>query len=102
MASSERIFWYLREISHVGLTYDKSSDISEKIVGYVDSDYTRDLDKRRSQIRYVFTICGSVISWKEPLQFIVALSTTEVEYMSVIEAVKEVICLKGLVGDLNL
>ena len=35
---------YLREISHVGLVYDKSIDISRKIVGYVDSDYAGDLE----------------------------------------------------------
>ena len=52
MDSPRKIHWqavkwilpYLREISHVGLVYDKSIDISRKIVGYVDSDYAGDLE----------------------------------------------------------
>ena len=58
--------WYLRGISHVGLVYDKSRDISREIVGYVDFDFAGDLD-RKSLTRYVFTLCGSVISWKATL-----------------------------------
>ncbi|KAK3010795.1 hypothetical protein RJ639_011899 [Escallonia herrerae] len=41
-------------------------------------------------------------SWKATLQTIVALSTTEAEYIAATEAVKEAIWLKGLVGDLGL
>ena len=70
----------MRRTSHVGLAYDKSSDILEEIIGYVDYDCDTDLN-RRSLIRYVFTLCGNVISWKVTLQFIVVLSTTKVEHM---------------------
>jgi len=38
---------------------------------------------------YVFTIDECVISWKAELQDNVALSTTEAEYMAVVEASKE-------------
>ena len=56
------ILWYLRGTSHDGLVYDKSIDISGKIVGYVDFDYAIDLDIRKPLIGYVFTLCGSAIS----------------------------------------
>ena len=32
--------------------------------GYVDADYARDLDDRRSTIGYVFTLSGGPICWK--------------------------------------
>ena len=104
------ILRYLRWTSHVGLVYDKSSDISKEIVGYVDFDYVGDLNRRRSLIGYVFILCGSVISWKATLQSTIALSTIKVEYMVVtktwymvtIEAVKEAIWFKALVGNLGL
>ncbi|CAL1371028.1 unnamed protein product [Linum trigynum] len=51
---------------------------------------------------YVFTLGSSVVSWKATLQSAVTLSTTEAEYMALIEAAKEGIWLKGLVGDLGL
>ena len=51
---------------------------------------------------YVFILGGFVVSWKATLQAAVILSTIETEYMALTEAVKEVIWLQGLVGDLGL
>nr|GEV91824.1 retrotransposon protein, putative, Ty1-copia subclass [Tanacetum cinerariifolium] len=48
-----------------------------EIVGYVDSDYTVDLNARTSLSSYIFSHCGSAISWYSCLQAITALSTTE-------------------------
>ena len=47
---------------------------------------------------YVFTVAESVVTWKVELQDTVVLSTTETEYMAVIEATKEALWLKELVG----
>ncbi|KAL0349992.1 UNVERIFIED_CONTAM: Retrovirus-related Pol polyprotein from transposon TNT 1-94 [Sesamum radiatum] len=66
------------------------------VVGYVDSDYAGDLDYRRSTTGYVFTLGGGPICWKSTVQSIVALSTTEIEYMAVAEAAKEALWLSGL------
>ncbi|KAG8497793.1 hypothetical protein CXB51_007423 [Gossypium anomalum] len=71
------------------------------VIGYVDVDFTGDLDRRRSLTGYVFTIEGCVISWKAILQTTVALSTTEAEHMAITEACKEAIWLKGLFSELN-
>ena len=70
------------------------------LVGYVDSDYAGDLDKRRSLTGYIFTISGCAVSWKVSLQATVALSTTETKYMAISEAYKEVIWLKDLYTEL--
>jgi ATP-binding cassette subfamily B (MDR/TAP) protein 1 len=53
------IFRYLRGTSNACLQFGKSRD---GLVGYVDSDYASDLDKRRSLTGYVFTISGFAIS----------------------------------------
>eukprot|EP00253_Pinus_taeda_P032737 PITA_32737 len=58
-----------------------------------------DLDKRRSTSGYVFTLAGGAISWMSKLQNIVALSTTEAEYIAASHACKEAIWLKGLFGE---
>ena len=60
-----------------------------KLQGYVDADYAGDLDQRRSTTDYVFTVADYVTSWKAELQNIIALLTTETEYMAVVEASKE-------------
>ncbi|KAD4178669.1 hypothetical protein E3N88_27260 [Mikania micrantha] len=46
-------------------------------------------------------VMGSMVSWKATLQHVVALSTTESEYIALTEAVKEAIWLKGFVSDLG-
>nr|GEV28630.1 retrovirus-related Pol polyprotein from transposon TNT 1-94 [Tanacetum cinerariifolium] len=71
------------------------------VTGFVDSDYAKDPDKGRSITGYAFLVQGCVVSWKVMLQHVVALSTTEAEYMALIEAVKEAIWLRGLLEELG-
>ena len=87
---------YLCGSSSVCLQFGRTRD---GVVGYVYFDYARDLNKRRSLIRYVFTIGGCAISWKATLQSTIALLTIEAEYMEVTKACKEVLWLKGLLGS---
>ena len=92
------ILRYLRGTLDACLEFGRSSS---SLVGYVDSDYAGDLDKRRSLTGYVFTLGGSAVSWKASLQPVVALSTTEAEYIAVTEVIKEGIWLRGLLGELS-
>eukprot|EP00253_Pinus_taeda_P030085 PITA_30085 len=87
---------YLRGTSNYCISYNKSSEF---VCGYVDSDFAGDLDKRRSTSGYVFTLAGGAISWMSKLQNIVALSTTEAEYIAASHACKEAVWLKGLLGE---
>ncbi|KAH9779099.1 Integrase catalytic domain-containing protein [Citrus sinensis] len=93
------ILRYLYGTVDVGLLFKK--DCGQQCVGYCDSDFARDIDKRRSTTSYVFTLGGGPVSWRLILQLTIALSTTEAEYMAATEAVKEAIWLKGLLGDLG-
>ncbi|XP_038880511.1 secreted RxLR effector protein 161-like [Benincasa hispida] len=72
----KRIFRYLRGTSDVGLVYGNCTECL--VTGYSDSDYAGDVDSRRSMTGYVFTLGGSVVSWKVTLQPTVTLSTIEV------------------------
>ena len=63
------------------------------IHGFVDADWVGDLDQRRSTSGYVFNLFGDVFSWMSKKQSVVALSTTEAEYMTAIHASKEVVWL---------
>ena len=75
---------------------------TNSVVGYVDADYAGEVDDKRSTTGYVFTLSGGPICWKSTLQSIVAMSTTEAEYMAIAEASKEALWLKGLVKELGL
>jgi hypothetical protein len=68
----------------------------------VNADYACEVDDRRSTTGYMFTLSGGPICWKSTLQSIVAISTTEAEYMAVVEVAKEALWLKGSVKELGL
>jgi hypothetical protein len=67
-----------------------------KIHGFVDAEWARDLDHRRSTRGYVFKLFGGANSWMRKRQVVVALSTTKVEYMETTHASKEAIWLQIL------
>ncbi|KAL5546738.1 hypothetical protein UlMin_006425 [Ulmus minor] len=87
----EAVKWILRYVKgalNVGLLYKRCEGSCAKLMGYVDTDYAGDLDKRRSLIGYVFTLFGCTMSWKAQLQPVVALSTMEAEYIAATEGIK--------------
>lgn len=74
----------------------------EPLVGFCDSDYAANLDTKRSQTGYIFTLFGSAVCWKSSLQNVVALSTTEAEYMALTSVVKESKWLLGLISEFEI
>ncbi|KAL2228857.1 UNVERIFIED_CONTAM: Retrovirus-related Pol polyprotein from transposon TNT 1-94 [Sesamum indicum] len=94
------LFRYLNGTKNVGITFSKNSDGVE-LKGFVGSNYANDKDSRKSTTSYIFTLCNACISWKSQLQSIVALSTTEAEYIATTEAIKEAIWLKGLISEIG-
>ena len=67
----------------------------------VDADLTGNVDIRKSTIGYVYTLGGTAVSWGSQLQKIVALSTTEAEYVAVTEASKEMVWLQSFLEELG-
>ncbi|KAH9782975.1 hypothetical protein KPL71_009140 [Citrus sinensis] len=94
----KRILRYIRGTSDVALCYGGSEFT---VRGYVDSDFAGDLDKRKSTTGYVFTLAGATVSWVSKLQTVVALSTTEAEYMAATQACKEAIWIQRLLEELG-
>ena len=64
------------------------------LLGYVDIYMVRDVDSRKSTSGYLITFAGGPVSWQSKLQTCVALSTTEVEYIAIAEAFKEMLWMK--------
>jgi hypothetical protein len=95
------IFIYLKGTIEYGITFVRQkSDLS--VIRYVDANYARDLDDRRSTTGYVFTLARGPICWRSMIQSTVAMSTTEAEYMAAAEAAKEALWLTGLVRELGI
>jgi len=51
---------------------------------------------------YVFILSKAPVSWRSILQSTVALSTTEAEYMAMMEVMKEAMWLQRLLVDLGI
>ncbi|EDN08130.1 hypothetical protein HCAG_04640 [Histoplasma mississippiense (nom. inval.)] len=75
-------------------------------VGYLgrwaNSDWAGDVGDRKSTSGMVILLAGGPISWKSSKQGVVALSTTEAEYVACSEALKTVIRIRGLLNELGL
>ncbi|KAL0345395.1 UNVERIFIED_CONTAM: Retrovirus-related Pol polyprotein from transposon TNT 1-94 [Sesamum radiatum] len=98
----EALKWLLRYLSgsaNTGIKFSRSSK-GVNLARYVDSNYAKGRDSRKSTTSYIFTLCGSCISWKSQ-QHIVVLSTTEAEYIATTEAFKEAMWLEGLLKEIG-
>eukprot|EP00253_Pinus_taeda_P020565 PITA_20565 len=95
---------YLRDTSDYGLCYQGRPGLDKvlDIHGFVDADWAGDLDQRRSTSGYVLNLFRGAVSWMSKKQFVVALSTTEVEYMAATHASKEVVWLQRLCSSMGL
>ncbi|XP_073220879.1 secreted RxLR effector protein 161-like [Cicer arietinum] len=72
-----------------------------QVQDYVDANFAIKVDQWRSTTGYIFTVGTTTVSWMSRIQKIVALSTTETEYVAVTEATKEIIWLQGLLTELS-
>ena len=80
------ILRYLQGTTGKALCFKSGDTI---LTGYVDADLAGNVDIIRSTTRYVYTLGGTTVSWGSQFQKIVALSTTEVEYVAITEASKD-------------
>ena len=71
------------------------------LVGYSDSDMAGDIDSRKSTSGYLINFVGGVVAWQSRLQRCVALSTTEAEFIAIIEACKELLWFKKFLQELG-
>ena len=70
-----------------------------KLTGYTDADGSMSED-RHAISGYAFLIHGGAVSWSANRQEIIALSTTEAEYVAITHATKEALWLHSLILQL--
>ena len=95
----KRIFKYLKGSASLALKYQKLE--GDKLIGYCDADWARDRDDRHSTSGNMFLMAGGPISWLSKKQAIVALSTSEAEYVALCTATQEAAWLRRLLTDLK-
>lgn len=93
----KRVFRYLKGTRELRLTYGPEGDFDLK--GYGDADGNSQLD-RHAISGNVFILFGGAISWFSKRQEIIALSTTESEYVAATHTAKEALWLRKLFSEL--
>jgi hypothetical protein len=94
----KRILRYLKGTKQEGITLGfKPSPLT----GFCDSDYAGNTDNRKSTSGFLFTFFGGVIAWASRTQKVTALSSTEAEYISIADGIKDTLWTKRLISDLG-
>ena len=86
----KRILRYLAGTRQLGITYQKhDTDPGNNLFhGFADAAFAN-ADDLKSTTGYVFIASGGAITWKLKKQTIIAMSTTESEYVALSEAGRE-------------
>lgn len=86
----KRILRYLKHTSHLKLRFERNN-INDALHAYCDADWGSGVDDRKSRTGYVLKLSGAAVSWMSKRQSIVALSSTEAEYIALSSTVREII-----------
>jgi len=95
----KRILRYLRGTIDRKLVFSNSQANILRV--YCDSDWASEQDERKSCTGFVATLSGGAVSWCSKRQPIVALSSTEAEYIALSSAVGDAIWIKQLMQELG-
>ncbi|XP_057797428.1 secreted RxLR effector protein 161-like [Salvia miltiorrhiza] len=99
----KQVLRYIKGTADCGVMFKRIDKYEgNPLLGFVDADFAANIDSRRSQTGYIFTLYGAVVSWRSLLQPVVSLSTTKAEYLAMTEAVKEGVWLKGMIADFGI
>lgn len=96
----KRILRYLRGTPFLKLRFDRGDDSS--FHAYCDADWGSEIDDRKSRTGYVLKMSGGAISWHSKKQEIVALSSTEAEYIALSSVAREILWTIQLANEMGI
>ncbi|UYV76893.1 hypothetical protein LAZ67_14002313 [Cordylochernes scorpioides] len=94
----KRTLRYLNHTTNLGISYDGEMPFELNV--YCDSDFAGDIKTSKSTTGYVVYLCGGPISWCSRKQPVIALSSTEAEFIAAADACKEVSDIRSLLEEL--
>ena len=77
-------------------TERKEKKLKWNLSGFCDSDYAGDTDTRQSISGYIIYVNNCPMSWRSQGQKSVTLSSTEAEYVAILEIVVEILFLQSI------
>lgn len=102
MIAARRVLRYLKGAAQLGLLFKTTTDPDHPhLLAYVDADWASCTEGRRSTSGSIVFYNGSPISWSSGLQSIVALSSTESEYIALSSVCTEISYLRELTNYMH-
>ena len=97
---------YLKGTSDKGLIFKPNGEALECFVdadfsGNWDPEDSGNIDTARSRTGFIIMYAGCPIYWKSKMQTIIALSTTEAEYVALSTALRDLIPLMRLLNEMK-
>lgn len=98
-SAAKRILRYIQGTTELGILYKNEEMVD--LIAFTDSDFAGDLNDRKSTSGYVFMLGKGAVSWSSKKQPVVALSTTEAEYIAAASCACQSIWLRKLLENLG-
>jgi Reverse transcriptase (RNA-dependent DNA polymerase) len=74
----------------------------EGLYAYADADWASDLESQQSTMGYLVLLSGTAISWNSRAQKMIALSSTEAEYMSLSNTCRQLVWMRSFLKELGM
>lgn len=85
----QKVFWYLIQSQILGLIFDRTRLATP--TSYDDADWAKDQPNQNSLIGCVIMMTSCAVYWLASQRKVIALSSTEAEYILLCSCVKEII-----------
>ena len=98
----QRLIRYVKGTQDVGITMVRQDSTDNPLVVHVDSDFAGDERDRKSTSGVLVSVFGLPVVWSSKKQPIVALSSTEAEYIALCEGGKHAVWVYRLISGLKI
>jgi hypothetical protein len=96
----KRIFRYLKGTSDFGLWYPRNKGF--ELISYTDVDWAGSVDEKKSTSGNAFFLGECLVSWSSRKQSSISLSTTEAEYIAVVECCTQILWMIQTLEDIKI
>lgn len=97
--NAKTILRFLKGSTEKGIHFTTEGD--KVLRGFCDSDFAGDPDTRRSTSGFVIWLNGGPVTWSSRKQSVVALSSTEAEFIAAAECCKELLFVRDLIYEIT-
>ena len=87
---------FIKYTTNLGIIFETSKTLTWNLEFYSDSDFEVDTTNRKSISGYLIYVNQNLIAWSSKQQTIVTRSSTEDDYVSLYDMIKETIFIKGI------